>query len=142
MQTNGEFRRERQQQTPGKPSRDTVYEGKLTEQQVDELRSLINDANLAKIPSQEHPYTSWFAEGRFTTVNIPRPAGIQTLASSSYYKVAHDPAAAGGMAGVHSQFVNENLSLRSLKAWFEQNIMKVKLQPVTRLSSNGCRPTP
>jgi hypothetical protein len=142
VQTTGEFRRERQQQTPGKPSKDVVYEGKLTPQQVDALWSLIDDPTLAKTPSQEDPYISWFAEGRFTTVHIPRPTGLQTLVTSSYYKVAHDPAQAGGMAGVHTQFVDDNPSLKRLKAWFEQNIIKAKLQPVVGLSSNGCRPRP
>jgi hypothetical protein len=142
VQTTGEFRREQQKQTPGKPSKDTVYEGKLTQQQVDELRSLIDEPTLARAPSQANPYTSWFGEGRFTTVNIPRPTGLQTLAASSYYKIAHDPSEAGGMAGVHSQFVNDSASLKPLKAWFERNIIKAKLQPVTGLSSNGCRPRP
>jgi hypothetical protein len=138
---SGKFHREHSRQMPGRDLEGIVKEGELTKTQVNDLRLLTDSSDLANLPSQPNAYASWFQEGRFTEIKIPRGGSIQTLASSSYYKVEHNPYEAGGMSGMHNQITEGDSALKPLRKWLDQNILKSKLPTVVNVAPNFCRAT-
>jgi len=138
--SSGEYQREKERQIPGSSQKGSVYGGHLTDSQLGDLRKLLDDSELAKMPSGERGFVFRFSEGRFTTVKIPRSDRLQTLFSSSYYKVAHEPREAGGLAGVHTQIANVNEAIRPLQNWLQRNVLQAKSDEHREIAADGCRP--
>jgi hypothetical protein len=118
---DGSFHWESSHQAYGGKREDSVADGQLLPQAVDELRKILNSSDLQRGPTNPGlEKVPPFREGTFTVLSIPRENQVQNLFLSTAFNTLGNPKEVGGLSNMGYRVADEEL-LEPLRKWMKKN---------------------